>query len=530
MLAVLIGVAFVAGMAVRKIGLPPLVGFLIAGFILRGTGIETPEMLPDIADLGVTLLLFTIGLKLDVRSLLRPEVWAGTTLHMSVTALILGGFAYALGAAGIPLFEQLDCSTALILGFALSFSSTVFAAKVFEDRAELATRHAAVAIGILIMQDVIAVVFLTLSKGAVPSPWAFALLLLPLLRPLMTGLLARVGRGELLLLFGFVMTFAGYALFEWVGLKGDLGAIAFGMILGSSPRAGELAKNLFGFKDLFLVAFFLNIGLSDDISPAAILAALILLPFLLPKALGFYGILCAFRLRARPAFFAGLGLANFSEFGLIVGSVAVSAGWLSSEWLVALAVLVALSFVVAAPLNAYPSRLFDRFRKGLRRFERAAFLPEDAPIKSIHPDVVIFGMGRVGTGAYDWLVEHRQLTVVGVDSDPTAYQEHLDAGRNILFGDGTDPGFWERIDTSIQPKMVIIATRNFRATQRIADRLCSYRANTRITALVKHPDEAEALEKIGVTSVFDLYLEAGTSFAAESWHELEEKAQVSPTS
>lgn len=523
MVVILITVAFLAGMAVRKVGLPPMVGFLIAGFILRATGNEAHELLPRIADFGVTLLLFTIGLKLEVRSLLRPEVWAGTTIHMAITSVLLGALALGLGACGLPLFNQLSVKTALIVGFALSFSSTVFAAKVFEDRAELATRHAAVAIGILIMQDVIAVVFLTLSKGEIPSPWAFGLLILPLFRPVLQGLLARVGRGELLLLFGFVMTFAGVGLFEAVGLKGDLGAIAFGMILATSPRSSELARNLFGFKDIFLVAFFLSIGLSDDLRPEAVLTALILLPLMIPKALGFYAVLCAFRLRARPSFFAAVGLANYSEFGLIVGSVAVSAGWLSSEWLVALAVLVGLSFCVSAPLNTSPSRLFNKFHHTLRRWERKALLPEDKPIKSTHPDVIIFGMGRVGTGAYDWLVEHRQLKVVGVDSDPDACQEHLEAGRNVIFGDGTDPGFWERVDTSIHPKMVIIATRNYRATQRIAKRLVSYQADTRITALVKHPDEAEALERLGIHSVYDLYLEAGTSFAAESWHALEDE-------
>ena len=522
MVAIFITVAFIAGLIAKKIGLPPMVGFLVAGFALRAADFEAPEALPTVADFGVTLLLFTIGLKLKVRSLLRPEVWAGTTLHMAVTSLCFAALALALGACGLPLFDELEFRTALIIGFALSFSSTVFAAKAFEDRAELATRHAATAIGILIMQDVIAVVFLTLSKGQTPSPWALALLLIPLLRPLAIGLLDRVGRGELLLLFGFCMTFAGYVLFEQVGLKGDLGAIAIGMLLASSSRAEELARNLFGFKDLFLVAFFLSIGLSEDLSPAAFLAALIFLPFLVPKALGFYAILCGFRHRARPAFFSSLGLANFSEFGLIVGNVAVLSGWLSSDWLVAIAILVALSFVVAAPLNSAPSLLFDRFAKKLKALERATPLPEDRPIVSTHPDVVIFGMGRIGSGAYDWLIEHRKLHVVGVDSDPTAHQEHVKAGRNIIFADGTDPGFWERLDLSVKPKMVIIATRNFRATVRIASRLCSYQAGVPITALVKHPDEAEELKKLGVHSVFDLYHEAGTAFAAESWHELEE--------
>ena len=522
MSAILITVAFLAGMAVRRMGLPPMVGFLLAGFLLRGAGFEAPEQMGKIADFGVTLLLFTIGLKLKVRSLARPEVWAGTTIHMAVTTIVLAGVVLALGRFGLPLFRELDLTTAVVVGFALSFSSTVFAAKAFEGRAELATRHATTAIGILIMQDIIAVVFLTLSAGKVPSPWAFGLLLLPFLRPVMTALLARVGHGELLLLFGFVATFAGYRLFDSLGLKGDLGAIAFGMLMASSPKAEELSKVLFGFKDLFLVAFFLSIGLREDVTPGAILAAVILLPFLLPKAAGFFGILCGFRLRARPAFLAGLGLANFSEFGLIVGLVAVNSGWLSGEWLVALAVLVALSFVAASPLNASPYRLFDRIERHLKRFERLVPLPEDAPITIGTPDAVVFGMGRVGTGVYDWLTRDKGLQVVGVDSSATIVREHTEQDRRVLLGDGTDPGFFRRIGAKIRPKLVFIATHDFRATRRIAQRLRAFNSKVRVTALVQHADQAEALREIGVAPVYDLYREAGKAFAAESWNALED--------
>jgi glutathione-regulated potassium-efflux system ancillary protein KefC len=520
MIPVLITVAFLAGMIVRRIGLPPMVGFLLAGFALNSAGVVAPPDLEGIADFGVTLLLFTIGLKLKVKTLASPEVWAGTTIHMLGTTATIATSVLAFGWLGIPLFNELTIQSALVLGFALSFSSTVFAAKSFEQRAELATRHATAAIGILIMQDVIAVVFLTVSSGKTPSVWAFALLALPLLRPLMKSLMIRVGHGELLLLFGFVMTFAGYGLFDSLGLKGDLGAIAFGMLMAGSPKADEISKVLFGFKDLFLVAFFLSIGLSENISLGAIGAALLLLPFVVLKAAGYFGILCGFRLRARPAFLAGLGLANFSEFGLIVGSVAVSSGWLAGEWLVAIAVLVALSFVAAAPLNAFPYVLFDKISGRLKRMERRSLLPEDAPISCGTPDAVVFGMGRVGSGVYDWLTREKGLEVIGVDSCPEAVDAHCKTGRQVVLGDGTDQGFWERVGLEARPRMVFIATQDFRATHRIADRLLSFNSKATVTALVHHSDQAEKLREMGIRPVYDLYQEAGTAFAEEGWETL----------
>jgi len=111
-----------------------------AGFLLNGLGIrQAGEALQELADLGVTLLLFTIGLKLDVKSLLRREVWLGTSLHMMITTVVLGGVVFLLTFT--PLLGRIPMGTAILIGFALSFSSTVFAIKILEDRGELNALH-----------------------------------------------------------------------------------------------------------------------------------------------------------------------------------------------------------------------------------------------------------------------------------------------------------------------------------------------------------------------------------------------------
>ena len=119
--------------------------------------------------------MFSIGLKLRVGTLLRPSVWAGATIHMAVTVVLFGLLLLALPFGA---FGTLDLGTAALVAFALSFSSTVFAVKVFEGQGQSASLHAQTAIGILIMQDVVAVIFLAASKGQLPSPWALALLAL----------------------------------------------------------------------------------------------------------------------------------------------------------------------------------------------------------------------------------------------------------------------------------------------------------------------------------------------------------------
>ena len=369
MLAVLITVAFVCGFAARLVRLPPLIGFLVAGFALRAMGYEASEELLSLGDFGVTLLLFTIGLKLKVKDLLQAEIWAGTSLHMLGTVLLMAAFLVVGKLAGLPLLAEMSPQACLLAGFALSFSSTVFAVKSLEDRAELAALHGVVAIGMLIMQDVIAVVFLAVSTGKVPTVWAFTLLLLIPLRYVLGRVLERTGHGELLILLGFLLALAVYAWFDGVGIKGDLGAILLGMLLAGHSKSGELSKTLFGFKDVFLVAFFLSIGLSQDLSLNAVLIGVLLLVPLAVKVFLYAFTLLKFHMKPRSAVLSSLVLANYSEFGLIVGSISVASGWLAGDWIVVLAVAVSLSFVIASPLNANAHLLAARWSAKLVKFE-----------------------------------------------------------------------------------------------------------------------------------------------------------------
>lgn len=165
-------IAFLVGLAVRQVGLPPLVGFLCAGFVLAAMGVGETEMLKRLADMGIYLLRFSIGLKLDLRGLAKPAVWGVASIHMLVFTVGIGIVVFALTFTGLGLFAELEFWTSMLVAFALSFSSTVFAVKVLEGRAEMHSRHGREAIGVLIMQDLFAIVFLTASMGKLPSPWA----------------------------------------------------------------------------------------------------------------------------------------------------------------------------------------------------------------------------------------------------------------------------------------------------------------------------------------------------------------------
>ncbi|MHC4947122.1 MAG: cation:proton antiporter domain-containing protein [Planctomycetota bacterium] len=510
-----IGIAFVLGWTVRQVGLPPLVGYLVAGFVLHGIGAEAGPAVAVVSDVGVTLLLFTIGLKLHVRSLIRPEVWAGATIHMAITAVVFGTAMLGLGAAGLSRFAGLDLGTAALVAFALSFSSTVFAVKVFEDRGEMASRHARVAIGILIVEDIAAVVFLAFSAGKVPTAWALLLLGLPFARPVLAAIMDRCGHGELLIVFGLLLALAGAQAFELVGVKGDLGAIILGVMLARSPKSSELARELMGFKDLFLIGFFLSIGLKGAPTLEAIGIGGLLAAACVFKVALFFVLLTRFRLRARTALLATASLATYSEFGLIVAAVGDAAGWIEPEWLVIIAIALSITFVAASPINALVNVIYARHRERLSRFETATRLPDDAAIDPGDAEVVIFGMGRVGTSAYDLVRERLGDVVLGVDFDPDTVAAHAAAGRRVILGDPTDLEFWERQTEGERRLRLAIMTMPRQAENEVAIRevKASGFAGT-IAATARYDDEVEALRAAGADEVGNFYAEAGAGFAA----------------
>ncbi|MBW1894350.1 MAG: cation:proton antiporter, partial [Deltaproteobacteria bacterium] len=172
MVALLIFTAFVFGFIARQFGLPPLVGFLAAGFGLNIFGVEATETLHQLSDVGIILLLFSIGLKVKIKKLLEPQIWGTASLHMTITVVLLGAVFYGFSLAGLSFFSSLDLSASLIIAFALSFSSTVFAVKILEEKGEMTSRHGRIAIGILVIQDLLAVIFITISSGKIPSPFA----------------------------------------------------------------------------------------------------------------------------------------------------------------------------------------------------------------------------------------------------------------------------------------------------------------------------------------------------------------------
>jgi len=513
--------ALIFGFLVTFVSLPPMVGYLVAGFVLSAMGMQGGEALNGVAEIGVTILLFSIGLKLNIKDLFRAEIWAVSVTHMLITSVIFGVLIFVMSFSGLQEFAGLSVPESVLIAFALSFSSTVFAVKVLDEKGEMSSLHGKIAIGILIMQDLFAVIFLTVASGKVPSSWALLLLLLIPLRPLLIKLLKQVGHGELLVLSGMLLALGGAALFDVAGVKADLGALLFGVLLSGNEKSDELSKSLLAFKEIFLVAFFLGVGFNGMPSVTAAVIAIALAILMLAKSYLFFRLFTWFKLRSRTSFLASLSLSNYSEFGLIVGFIGVSNGWMSGEWLVIIALALSITFTMSSLANSRAHRFYAVLENYLYKFETIERLPDDKPIDIKDARVLVFGMGRVGTGVYDTLVQEYGESLLGIDYNQAVIDWHRKEGRKVILGDATDYDFWERLQPG-SVKLILLDMSNEKEALAAVDMIKRNRYPGLLAAAVKHNDGVQLLEAAGVDVVFNIYASAGSGFA----HHVNDKLNV----
>lgn len=498
-------VAYLLGLVASFLRLPPLVGYLGGGLALYGMGATADELLEVIGEVGVLLLLFTLGLHIRLRSILRPEVLGVGSIHLAASAGVFTGVGLAFG---------LDFATAAVIAVVMGFSSTVLVAKMLQARTELEAHHGRIAIGILIWQDIVAIAILAISGLESPSWWALLLLLLPLVRPLLLRLMVASKHDELLVLYGVMLTLGGGVLFEVLGLGSELGALAVGVLLAGHSKSDELAEKLWGLKEVFLVGFFLEIGLGGLPPAEWMLFALVLLALLPFKGILYFLLAVAFKLRARTGFMVGTLMAQYSEFALIAGSAAVAGGLIPQPVLAVLALVVLASFALSAPLSHAVHSLYARFESALLRFERATEHPAEAPHSLGKAHSLVVGMGRTGTAAYDTLIEQEKRPV-GLDSDPSKIDQHRREGRQVIFGDAEDPELWENVNLD-QIETVILAVPDLEARVHMAEGLRKRGFTGVISTISMYPEEDDLLREAGADLISHPLSDAGSWLAEQS--------------
>ena len=515
-LAVTLAVALGLGLLATRVGLPPLLGFLLAGFALKAVGSGPPPGLEAIADLGVTLLLFSIGLKITPHTIVRREVWVTASAHLVASVVVVGAVLLALGALGVGLLAGQDLTAIALIAFAVSFSSTVLVIKLLEERSQGQSLFGRIAIGILILQDIAAVAFITVSRGEPPTWWALGLVILVPLAWLLNRVLDHISHGELLIVFGAACALLpGYVLFESVGLKGDLGALVIGLILGRHARSLELAQGMWSIKNLLLVGFFVSIGFSIEgaITVEHLLLALVVLAFIPFQTLGYAVLLRWQGLRTRTAALTSLALANHSEFAIIVAAVGVESGMLEAQWLVVIALAVALGFVLSTLVNHNSTGIAEWAVTHVPDRPIDRLMPEDRPIDIGSANAIVLGLGRVGRAAYTRLSETYGLHPVGIEIDAERAADVRGLGLNAIQGDATDAAFWERCQRHPGVHLAVLAMPFHGSNMAALEQLRARGFTGTVAAISRFDDERDRILDAGADTAFQVYDGAGLSLA-----------------
>ncbi|ULR39806.1 MULTISPECIES: cation:proton antiporter family protein [Thermus] len=492
---------YLSGVLLVRLGLPVFLGYLGVGMALRLLGFSGDPLLDFFKDLGVYLLLFTVGLGVRLDRLVRREIWATGVFQLLLLPVFMAAL-YVLGLAQNPL-------ALLVLAVALINPSTVLLARVLQDKGELAALHGQLALGISVFLDVVSLVLLILVGFQGVGPLGFSVLALPLLRPLLARLFHLAQSAELKLLLGVGLALLGAELARFLQAPEALGALFMGLGLSRYPGVGEVAERLWALREIFLVAFFIWAGMA--VGPDGVLAGLVLLLLLLLKPVFLFLPLVRQGFRARTAFLVGVGLGTYSDFGLVVAGVLQGLGQMTPQGVGAVALAVGGSFLLGTPLLQRAHSLYERWKSWLKRWEKPGLHLDEEPRGALGARWLVVGMGRMGTAAYRFL-EEKGEKVLGLDSDPAKVEYHTAKGRRVLYGDAEDPALWEGLELN-GVKGVILALPDLEARLRAARALRAKGFGGVVGAVSYAKEEDAPLKGAGVDVVFHPLLEAGERLA-----------------
>ncbi len=462
-MALLLGITAAAGALATRLKQPVLIAYIVVG-ILVGPAVfglvQAHDQIDLLAQIGVAVLLFLVGLKLDLQHVRHIGPVALATGLGQLAFTILFGFFIIL-ALGKGVME------ALYVAVALTFSSTIIIVKLLSDKRELDSLHGRIAVGFLIVQDiavVVAMLAMSALRGAEQAAgWEVAVSLLTrvagaavlvylLMRYVLPGLVRAMARSqELLLVFAIAWGTGLAALGEWAGFSKEAGAFLAGFSLASTSYREAISARLTGIRDFLLLFFFIDLGakldfsaLSGELWAAALLSAFVLIgnPLIVMAIMGWMGY------RKRTGFLAGLTVAQISEFSIVFVAMGISLGHIGMQALGLTTLVGVVTIALSTYMILYSHALYDRLAPWLNLFERRRPHRELAVERQAHgvarPDVVVFGLGRYGERLARRLKE-AGLAVLGVEFDPERVRALRRQGLEVHFGDGQDADFLESL-------------------------------------------------------------------------------------
>ncbi len=520
-IAALLAVAAALGATGLWLRQPLIVSFIVAGILVGPAGlgwVTAADQIDLLAQIGITLLLFVVGLKLDLQLIrtLGPVALAtglGQVLFTSVFGYLI---ALALGLSPVA---------ALYVAVALTFSSTIIIVKLLSDKREIDALHGRIAVGFLIVQDIAVIlamigltalaatdrnqslgldVFIMLLKGG-----AFLGFIGLMMHYVLAPFLDQLARSrELLVLSAIAWATLLAALGSALGFSKEVGAFLAGVSIASTPYREAIGTRLVSLRDFLLLFFFIDLGarlelgmLGAQLGTAVVLSLFVLVgnPIIVMVIMGFMGY------RKRTSFLAGLTVAQISEFSLLLGALGVKLGHISSDILGLITVVGLVTIGLSTYMILYSHRLYDLLAPGLSLFERAlpyreaAASPVNASLGSTGYDVILIGLGRYGNHLADEF-RLQGMRVLGVDFDPLAVKAWQDQGQNALYGDAEDPELPTTLPME-QVRWIISTLAPVEINRILIEALTQHGFGGRIAVTAYHSRDALLLESTGAQLV-----------------------------
>lgn len=441
---------------------PLIVVFIALGIIVGPSVLDVVKSKDNIhllAEIGITILLFIVGLKLDIRIIrsmgkIALMTGLGQVIFTSIFGYLIG---LAFGFSSLHSFY---------IAVALTFSSTIIIVKLLSDKKEIDSLHGQIAIGFLIVQDIVVIlVMIVLSAMRMDTDKSLAS---DLLRTLLSGIVLLVATWaamkwiiprlstflaksqELLTLFAVAWALSLASVGELMGFSGEVGAFLAGVSLASSKFKDVISSRLVSLRDFLLLFFFVHLGSNLDLSvignqvTAALLFSLFVLignPIIVLIIMGAMGY------RKRTSFLAGLTVAQISEFSLIFAGLGLAVGHITEETVGLITLVGLITIALSTYMILYSHQLYQILAPALDIFQRQdpyrENMEKDEVLKTY--DLILIGIGRFGNRVAEMLDGHKDLSYVGVDFDPAIIKRWDTIGKDVLYGDVDDPELLEQI-------------------------------------------------------------------------------------
>ncbi|MCA9371765.1 cation:proton antiporter [Candidatus Woesebacteria bacterium] len=511
-LTLVLGIAFTISIALRFFKQPLIVGYILTGVLVGPYGLNILKSIDTIelfSTFGITILLFIIGINLSpkvIKEVGKVSIFTGIAQVVLTSAI---GF-------GLALLLGLDQIAALYVGIALTFSSTIIILKLLSDKGDLKKLYGKIAIGFLIVQDVIATIILLVASSFGPNvEGSFfiiittivlkALFLIGGIVLLTSFLLPRIesfvaSSQELLFLFSIVWGFSFAALFHFIGFSVEIGALVGGVTLSTTPYAYEVSSRLRPLRDFFVLTFFILLGshmMFTDFSRILFPAFVFSIFVIIGNPVIMIILMNLMRYSKRTSFYTGLTVAQISEFSLILATLGFQLGHLDQTVLSIITMVGIITISVSAYLILHADKLYPRLEKlleALYLMKTPVKRPEEQSYQAI-----LFGYQRVGQDFLQ-ILKKIGLEYIVVDYNPSSIHILEDEHEPYIYGDAADSEFVSELDLK-NVQFVISTIPSFEVNTMLVREIRTKNRKAIILVISHNAQEARTLYEVGATYV-----------------------------